>query len=349
MKTRFTLGEKVRKTKRRFLGILLVIMAVIALLGLGAIFAWYQISLRPKDAVTTSKQLITIRSGMGADNIADLLEDADLIRSSTAFGWYTASKGVKGSLQAGTYEFSANQTVSEMVDKLVKGEVARRTVTFVPGRRLDQLRSVMIEAKFSPEEVDRALDTAGRALLTGILPDKASLEGYLYAETYILGLDQPPEAFINLAVKEFLKHLTPEVRAGIERQGLSVHEAVILASIVQQESSQPDIQRQVAQVFLKRLDEGISLGADPTFKYAAAILGVPASTTINSPYNTRIHRGLPPGPIGSFSKSALEAVANPAEGDYLYFVAGKDNVTRFSRSLEEHEALKREHGVAGQD
>src|SRR5690606_19503304 len=128
---------------------------------------------------------------------------------------------------------------------------------------------------------------------------------------------------------------------------LSLHQAIILASIVHKESYDFEDQRQVAQVFLKRLEMGIPLGADATFRYAAAIAGQEPSVDFESPYNTRINAGLPPGPIANFEIEALRAVASPDDSDYLYFVHGdgchdEDSttpcVTYFSKTQSEHEA-----------
>jgi UPF0755 protein len=317
----------------------------VALIAAGGALTWYSLNIKAKDISVSDLQLINIEKGLGADAIADLLEDKGIIRSSTAFSWYTSRRGVKDKLQAGTYEFGPQLSVKEIVDKLESGDVARRNVTFAPGQRLDQLRGKMIEAGYEEAAVDSALATIGRKTLAGILPESASLEGYLYAETYVLPYDSTPDAVIAQATGEFVEQLTPEVRAGIEKQGLSIHEAVTLASIVQLESSRAETQKQIAQVFLKRLDIGMRLQADPTFRYGAALTGQTASPSLDHPYNTYRIVGLPPGPIGNFSVSALKAVAEPAEGDFLYFVAGDDGVTRFSSTLSEHEALKAQYCI----
>ena len=119
---------------------------------------------------------------------------------------------------------------------------------------------------------------------------------------------------------------------------LTIHQALTMASIIQKEASDPTDQKQIAQVFFSRLDKGMKLETDPTFIYAAEKLGVPPSVSVDSPYNTRKYPGLPPGPIGNMNYSALEAVAYPASGDFLYFVAGDDGTTHFSHTLQEHEA-----------
>lgn len=342
---KFALGQKVSSSRLKLVAVAIAGLLILAGISGGGAYVWYAVNLKPRDASATTLQLITIRQGLSADGIADLLEDKDIIRSSSAFTWYTSRQGVKDQLKAGTYELGPQLSVSEIVDKLFRGDIAKRTVTFVPGRRLDQLRAAMIEAGYDETAVQTALDTIGRKTLAGILPEGASLEGYLYAETYILPLESGPEAVVAQATAEFVEQLTPEFKAGIEVQGLTIHQAVTLASIIQQESSNPEVQQQIAQVFLRRLDLGMRLQADPTFRYGAALSGATASSSLNHPYNTYRIAGLPPGPIGNFNGSALKAVANPAEGDYLYFVAGDDGVTRFSRTLSEHEALKAQYCI----
>jgi UPF0755 protein len=124
-----------------------------------------------------------------------------------------------------------------------------------------------------------------------------------------------------------------------------VRQAITLASIVEKEVSNGNDRRQVAQVFLLRLQKKMVLGSDVTYIYAAAITGQTASPDLDSPYNTRKYLGLPPGPISNVSDSSLDAVAYPADGDYLYFVAGDDGKTYFSHTEAEHERLAAEHCI----
>ena len=170
-----------------------------------------------------------------------------------------------------------------------------------------------------------------------------SLEGYLYPETFHRTATTSPEEIIKQSLDEMQKHLTPDLRAAIVRQGLTVHDGIKLASIIEQEVSNPEDKKVVAQVFLKRLREGIALESDPTALYGAVKDGAEPSLQYDSPYNTYNNRGLTPTPISNVSQSSLEAVAHPANTDYLYFVAGDDGKTYFSRTLSEHEALTEQH------
>jgi UPF0755 protein len=138
--------------------------------------------------------------------------------------------------------------------------------------------------------------------------------------------------------------------AQFKTQGLSLYQGITLASIIQREvlsvggaTTPTSDQQQVAQVFFSRLTIGMPLGSDVTFIYGAKKLGVEPISTLNSPYNTRIIAGLPPGPISSPGLTALIATAQPADGDYLYFVAGDDGTTHFGRTLVEHEQNVRQY------
>jgi UPF0755 protein len=133
-------------------------------------------------------------------------------------------------------------------------------------------------------------------------------------------------------------HLTQDVLSGFKAQNLTTYQGITLASIVYAESGNPKSEPTVAQVFLLRLKQGMALGSDVTAFYAASLAGQDKTLGVDSPYNTRLHSGLPPGPIGSFTDIALKAVAHPSNTDYLYFVAGDDGTIHFSHTEQEHEA-----------
>jgi UPF0755 protein len=315
--------------------IALVILIIMACLS---IFAWYKYQLRPVSSQEIAKQF-TIMPGTGAVAIGDKLEADGLVRSSTAFQFYLRETGKTNKIQAGTYLLTPSVSAQKIAGILADGKTANRLVTIIPGLRIDQVAKALTDKGYPKEEVDKALETPN--------PYKkgASLEGYIHPETYTLDLTDSAQDVIDMALAAFDKQLTPEIKSGIEAQGLSVHGATILASIVQKESSQPETQKKVAQVFLKRLKEDIALGADPTFRYAAYLTGGIESPSINHPYNTRLNKGLTPGPIGNFNFSALDAVANPADGDFLFFVSGDDGKTYFSNTQAEHQALIDEHCI----
>lgn len=329
---------------------LLAIAGITVLVVLGVITtvllvrAYYQRNLQPVSSSQTAVT-VTIPSGSTVDDIAEILKGNGLIRNKTVFAQYVRGKKVQNQLQAGTYSLRPSQSVTEITDILTGGNIVKNLFTILPGQRLDQVKSAMINAGFDASEVEAAFNpelyTDHPALVDK--PAGASLEGYLYPESFQKTAETKPETIIRQSLDEMQTHLTPELRAALVAQGLTVHQGVTLASMVEREVANPDDRSQVAQVFLHRLRQGIALGSDVTAPYGATLDGQEPSLTYDSPYNTYLRTGLPPGPISNSSQVALWAVAFPASTDWLYFVAGDDGKTYFSHTLEEHEALTKQH------
>ncbi len=333
-----------------FVGIFLVLACVVSAY---MVRETYYDNLVPVSNVQESK-IFTVEPGETAQQIGQKLEKAGLIQASWAFEWYVRNGEVRDRLQAGTYALRPSLSVQEITKILTQGKVATELVTVFPGKRIEDVRDSLINQGFDTKEVDDALNPKLYVNHPALVdkPESASLEGYIYPESFQRTAETDVTTIIKLALDELQKQLTPEVRAGIVSQGLTVHEAVILASVVGQEVSDPKEQKIVAQVFLKRLREGIELGADATTRYAVnkpkgALTAEELASS--SPYNTRRAKGLPPGPISNFKISALEAVASPAASDYLFFVTGRDFVTRFSRTASEHEAFISQYGAGGEE
>lgn len=323
------------------------IMIAAGFLITAATYKTYRDNLKPVSAQQKS-HLLTIPEGSSVRGIAQQLEEADLIKSAWAFEWYVRLHGLRDKMQAGTYSLRANQSAQEIAVALTQGKIATDLVTILPAQRIDQIRTALINSGFAAADVDVALEPsnyAGHPALTE-LPAGASLEGYLYPESYQKTTKSTPQDIIKAALDEMNNVLTADLRAGLKKQGLSAHQGIVLGSIVEQEVSNSDDRKVVAQVFLKRLREGIPLGSDVTAFYGAIINGrepTISSVAFDTPYNTRIHGGLPPGPISNVGVNSLQAVANPANTNYVFFVAGDDGKTYFSNTQAEHEALTRQH------
>lgn len=347
---KYTSGPPKRPMVKR-----LVIVAIVAVVLLVAstiaVRRVYFNNLEPVSSVSKGSQLVTVKEGMTLDEIADLLKKAGLIRSTWAFRLYVSSKDVRDSLEAGTYSFEATQSTPEIVSQLSHGKIATDLVTILPAQRLDQIKASLINYGFSSADVQKALDPSTYSGNTALVdkPVGASLEGYIYPDSYQKTSSTKPEEIIAAALKEMGDRLTPDLRAAFSAQGLSTYQGIILASIVEKEVSNQADRAQAAQVFLKRLHIGMALGSDVTAIYGSTIAGQGSSLAYDSPYNTLLHTGLPPTPISNVTESSLQAVAHPANTDYLYFVAGDDGVTHFTRTLEEHEAaaLKYCHKLCG--
>jgi UPF0755 protein len=322
--------------KQFLLAILFAILVIVA--GVWTLRTWYSANLKPlSSSMTTS--YFTVKSGETVHQIGGKLQQQHLIKSSKAFETYVRSNELHNKLQAGTYVLNPAMNVQQIVKKMVTGEVARNLLTILPAKRLDQIKNSFKAAGYSQQEVDQAFNVAnysGHPALAG-LPAGASLEGYLYPDSFQKQADTPASAIIHESLDQMAKHLTPDVVSGFAAQGLNSYQGVILASIVAQETDNPAYQPTVAQVFYRRLHLNMTLGSDVTAFYASAIAAKPKSVTIESPYNTRLHTGLPPGPIGNVTDKALAAVAHPSNTDFLYFVAGDDKKVYFSHTAAEHE------------
>lgn len=326
--------------------LLAIFLAVVLAIGGGVYIArkYYFDSLK---AVSTSQKTltITIPKGSGLSEVADIFYQKGAIRSTWAFKQYVRNQGLQDAIQAGTYAIKPNQTVSEIVDIITEGKVASNLITIKPGQRLDQIEQTFVNAGFDPTAVEKAFNPALYNEHPALVdkPVGASLEGYLYPESFQKTAETTPQQIVTASLDEMAKRLTPSIRASFAAKGLTVHQAIILASIVEQEVSEPADKPKVAQVFLKRLSVDMELGSDVTAFYGSIIAGQEPSVTYKSEYNTHYRKGLPPGPISNVSESSLQAVSSPANTDWLFFVAGDDGVTYFSKTLQDHEALTAQH------
>ena len=336
--------KRKKSWKKGLLWSILGIIIVAALAVAGAWF-WYNGQLSPADSANTDKKLVTIVSGSTPADIAKTLKDESVIRSESAFLWYTRISGVQNNLRAGSYRLSPSESTQQIVEHLTNGNVDTFSITFLPGATLDDNRTVLIKAGYDESEVDAALSKQYDSPLFQTKPANADLEGYIYGETYNFGTETSVEAILEHVFEEFYgvvqqNNLIEKYQA----QGLTLFEGITLASIVQREASpKGDDMPQIAQIFYTRLAMDMQLGSDVTYQYIADKLGVARDTNLDSPYNTRRYTGLPPGPISAPGEKALVAVANPAEGDYIYFLSGDDDITYYGRTLEEHEANIRNH------
>ena len=330
-------GSRHRRMRRVYV-VLAVLVVVLAAAAVAVRHAYYD-NLRPVSG-SNHVSLFTVKSGESAPEVAAALHADGLIRSSDAFEWYVASHNVRAELQAGTYAVRPSMGVPEIVNLFVKGKIAANLVTILPGQRLDQIRATFLKAGFKPADVATALDArtyAGNPALVDN-PSTAGLEGFLYPDSFQKNVNTKPEVIVQESLAEMSQALTPSIRAAFAREGLSVYQGVTLASIVEQEVSKDSDRAQVAQVFLKRLHSNMPLGSDVTAFYGAILAGQQPSTAYDSPYNTLLHKGLPPGPISNVSQSSLNAVAHPANTDWLYFVTGDNGITYFSKTAQEHDA-----------
>lgn len=286
--------------------------------------------------------VVTVPQGMGAGAIADLLEREGIIRSSRHFRFLNRLYGADTKLQAGDYLLSTDLGLSAILERMQHGQVHSVRVAIPEGLHLRQIADIL--AREQLVDKDRFLTVAQdeRLVYGNNSPfgkPVVSLEGYLFPDTYLLARSMTEEQIVRIMADRFAEVALPLLRLRQAPLGLTVHEVVTLASIVEKEALFRREQPTIASVFLNRLSIDMPLQADPTVAYLfdehrPRLLFV--DLEIPSPYNTYRNRGLPPGPIASPGLHALRAVLQPDETDLFYFVAKGDGTHIFTRTFNEH-------------
>lgn len=294
---------------------------------------------------------VTVEEGDSPQDIGETLKDAGVIDSATRFQVLVAFMGYDQLLQAGEYEFARGTPTLEAIYRMRRGEVSSKAVTVIEGWRLEEIADAAAAQRLPREEFIAATADASRFEFDFLsdLPAGASVEGYLYPATYSVGTDETAVDLITDMLQAFQDNVPLGVRDSAGQVGLTFHEVVTLASIIEREAQVADERPIMAQVFLSRLELGIPLEADPTVQYAVA--EDPASVAefgywksglteedllVDSVYNTYVHTGLPPGPIANPRLESILAVLNPSDTNYLYFVAKPDGSHAFAETFEEH-------------
>ncbi len=333
--------------------LLISIGGLVALLIAAAVGAlvWYQQQLRPVTEGSKERVRIEIIEGSGPSQIATQLQSAGVIRSHRAFSIYTKLSGTENTLKAGTYHLGKGESVQQIVDHLVSGKQDTFTIMFLPGDTLANHRKKLESVGYSEQEIDAAFDKQyQRPLLFDGKPAGSDLEGYIFGDSYDFTSDASVEMILNRTFDEFESYIKKNnLVEALKQQNMNLYQGITLASIVQREvtNKQPNTptndQEQVARVFMNRMKAGMTLGSDVTYQYAARKMGVEPTPLLQSPYNTRIHTGLPPGPIASPGLGALLAVAHPGTNDYLFFLSGDDDVTYFGKTDADHQKNIEQH------
>ena len=291
-----------------------------------------------------------VPEGASAQSVIDQLVQAGVVTDGLLLRYYMQYRGMDLGIQAGSYSTSGSMTVRELAETLQRARPPEIVLTVVEGWRLGQIAEAVGRAGM-PYGVNDFLLTASSIPtdhpLAPELPGGASLEGYLFPDTYRLEPDGTAQALVDDMLEVFQLRVTAEHLQAFHAQGLLLHEAVTLASIVEREAILPQERPLIAAVFLRRLRDGLPLEADPTVQYA---LGQQPTgewwkspltlldLEIDSPYNTYRYSGLPPGPIASPGLASLEAIARPAETTFLYFRAACYGSGRhqFAETFEQH-------------
>jgi peptidoglycan lytic transglycosylase G len=343
---------------------LLVLLLALALCAAAALFVYFSLGQGPSLATMVPTGLdgpvsddprrvtFTIRPGQTAAEIGDELQRQGLIRSALAFRFEVESRALSNKLGAGDYELSPSLSTAEIVAVLGRGAIAHgKGLTVVEGWRVDQIARKASDLQLGqPDEILRLVQQPRENGLSPPDPLAASLEGYLFPETYEFDPKASSREIVETMLRQFDRRVDDALRNQAAARGLSLAQAVTLASIVEREAAKPAERPLVASVYLNRLAANMRLQADPTVQYAVANRDLaaaqaygfwkrdlsPQDLKTDSPFNTYQNGGLPPAPICNPGLDALRAALNPADSRYLYFVARGDGSHAFAESLQEH-------------
>ena len=308
--------------------------------------AAYQYTLAPVTRAKDAPRVpFTVTHGATFARVAATLETLGLVRDERALRWYARVRGRDDKLRAGEYELSPRMSAHEILTALTVGRVRTHSVVLPEGLRIEQIAERLARAGLVSRDafVAVARDPAF-ARARGI--EAATLEGYLFPETYQLARGLAPRQVADALLAQFFR-VWAELEAPARARGLSRHEVVTLASIIEKETARGEERPLIAAVFHNRLARGMRLETDPTVIYGIANFNGNLQRRHledeSNPYNTYRIPALPPGPIASPGAAALRATIAPADTKYLFFVARGDGSHQFSETYEEHAAAVRHY------
>jgi UPF0755 protein len=317
----------------------LLLLAAFMILFLSSWFA-FEFLRTPKNP--SGSILYEIKKGEGANSLAEHLIAAGILQKKTVFLYGHALFYSKKTIKAGEFVFELPLSINKILQIVTEGKSLLHAVTIPEGltrmeiaTHLESLGIAEWEAFMKASE-----DTSA---ISAFDPDARDLEGYLFPETYFFQKGATSERIVSAMTDQFKDTFTEEWTRKANELGFTIREIIILASLTEKETSLPEERPIVSAVFHNRLKLGMKLDCDPTIIYALKQEGQfkdrlrTKDMKLDSPYNTYLHRGLPPGPIANPGKESIKAALFPAVNDFLFFVAKNDGSHHFSRSFREHQ------------
>jgi peptidoglycan lytic transglycosylase G len=286
----------------------------------------------------SQRQIFEIPQGASFSQISSVLHERQLIKSDWAFSWMGRILGADRNIIPGEYELHGGMAPADVLNKITKGAVVEYTVTIPEGYSIEQIAGILQEKGLSDQDGFIQL-TKDRDFLTQLNFQVEDLEGYLFPDTYHFTRQMTPKGMIQTMVARFKQTWTDQLQARASELGMSIHEIMTLASVIEKETGLAQERGLISGVFHNRLRKKIPLQSDPTVIYALAQFDGDLrkkDLTVDSPYNTYRFRGLPPGPIANPGEASIRAALYPIPTPYLYFVSRNDGSHQFSATLDEH-------------
>ncbi|KGX93537.1 hypothetical protein N781_10930 [Pontibacillus halophilus JSM 076056 = DSM 19796] len=354
------------RTVRKIVGITLGVLVLVLIVGGVSGYLYISSALKPVDPSSEDTKQVEIPIGSSTTQIASILEENNIVKDSTVFRYYIKFKNESG-FQAGDYQFSPSMTHDELISALKTGKIKQEAVfevTVQEGLSLEQIASKYAsKTSLTKEEFMNKVDDLGYvetlidqypSILTDAITDpeiQHPLEGYLFPATYSFFEEDPS---VDVIVRKMLQKtqdvVTPYLDSigelQINGESATLHEAVTLSSLVEEEAPGSEDRKAIAGVFYNRLEKDMPLQTDPTVLYAVGTHKeeiTKKDLQKESPYNTYVIQGLPVGPISNFSEDSLQSILEPKESEHTYFLAAPDGEVYYSKTYDEHLELKKKY------
>ncbi|WP_163101845.1 endolytic transglycosylase MltG [Peribacillus alkalitolerans] len=349
------------KVVRKIVLITSLIIFLVICGSAAGIYAYVNSALKPVNPEDESLKSVEIPIGSSVSGISNILEENGIIKDARVFKYYIKFRNEAG-FQAGEYKLSPSMTFKEILASIKSGKIMQEAVlkmTIPEGKQLTQIAGIIAE-KTGKDAEDLLAEMNSKAFVEKMqtqFPDlitdevfnkniKFSLEGYLFPATYEFFEENPTtEQIVNVMLKKTNEVLV-EYQGVMEEKEYTPHKLLTMASLIEEEATEKVEREKISSVFYNRIDVGMPLQTDPTVLYA---LGghkdrvLYKDLEVDSPYNTYKVKGLPPGPIANAGASSIEAALQPADTDFLYFLATSTGEVIFTKTLDEHNREKAKH------
>jgi len=291
------------------------------------------------------EQIVVVKSGQGFKSFSKMLRERGIIEHPTKFRLFARFKGYDKKIKAGEYGLSSAMTPNKILEIMVQGKVLLHRLTIPEGYNLQQVAQAVSRAGFGTEtDFLKAATDPDLVRAQGI--DAETFEGYLFPDTYYFPKGTLPGKIISSMLKRFRSVFLQKWKEQAKSMGLTVHQVVTLASIIEKETGTADERPVISSVFHNRLNRKMRLESDPTVIYGIKDFNgniTRKDLLTSTPYNTYTIKGLPPGPISNTGVEALEAALYPADTEFLFFVARKDRTHQFSTNIRDHNRAVRKY------
>ena len=291
------------------------------------------------------EQVVVVKSGQGFQSFSKMLHERGIIEHPAKFRLFARYKGYDKKIKAGEYELSSAMTPNKILEIMVQGKIRLHRLTIPEGYNLKQVAQAVSRAGFGTE-IDFLKAATDPDLVRAQGIDAETFEGYLFPDTYYFPKGTLPEKIISSMVKRFRSVFLPEWKEQAKSMGLTIHQVVTLASIIEKETGIAAERPVISSVFHNRLNRKMRLESDPTVIYGIKDFNgniTRKDLVTSTPYNTYTIRGLPPGPISNTGVEAIEATLYPADTEFLFFVSRRDRTHQFSTNIRDHNRAVRKY------